>query len=230
MPASPTQSTITGVSVVQGDGTTEVSWTSSEAAGTWFQVYVGGRLAWAGTSRTCALPTPAAARPVPCAILAVPDGRETEDFSGLLPAQPGGGSKAVVRWLGGPYLGDLVDYVVYRSASAGGAVDYGTAIAAVPAAPAGDGDGAGQGPAGEGGAGDAATVYQYAEVPPGPGAWAYGVKARDYGGRLGTAVEFTVTVAMPPLPPPLYADGRRVLGSYNAGTRVLTLTWQASTP
>jgi len=230
MPVSPTQSTITGVTVSQGDGTTRVTWTSTEPAGTWFQVYLGGRLAWSGTARSCVLATPAASRPVPGAILAVPTGQQTRDFASLLPAQPGGGSRAVVRWLGGAYLGDVSEYLVYRSAAAGGSVSYAAPVAIVPARPGGDADGAGLGPAGEGGAGDAATVYEYGEVPPGPGAWKYGVKARDYGGALSAAIEFTVNVAMPPLPPPPFADRTRLHGSYNAGTRVLTLTWQASSP
>lgn len=206
-----------------------VSWSSSSPAGTVFQVYVGGRLAWHGTQTSCLLPHPGPSRTRIC-VGAVGVGEDAVDFSASLPAAPWA-SRARLTWFGGTYQSDSIQgFHVYQGPTAGAAIDYTTPVATVTAYPQGRIiDGAGRGPAGRGGAGRTASSYSWTSESLAPGAWNFGIKPFDTAGNEGAADEETVTIAAPPRPPARDAvKGRLWLAGYDPSTKVATLAWHPS--
>src|SRR5690348_6431283 len=127
------QTTITDTAIARHDAEVRISWTSSSAEGTMFQVYLDRSLAWHGTARSVSLPIPTVGQPVAIDIGTVGSAEGSTDFSSSLPAIPGGGNKALLTWVGGTYLDDdIAGFKVYKSSVAGGAVSYTTAVADVP--------------------------------------------------------------------------------------------------
>lgn len=205
-----------------------VEWTSSSAFGTVFQVYVNGSLAWAGTARSAHLPMPTA--PSYVQVGTVGPGEDDTDFSGSLPALPGAGNRATLSWTGGRFLGsDLQEFRIYSGTAPGGAVSYASPVATVPAGPAGLWvDGYGIGGYGSGGYGYSAITYSWTSGRLAAGTWNFGIKAVDAAGNESAAATVGVTITAPPRPPAADATGRRLGYTYNPGTRVPTLTWNAA--
>jgi hypothetical protein len=211
-----------------------VTWTSSLPAGTNFQVYLEGRLAWFGTRRSATLPYPtdSAGAAATLAVGAVGADEASTDFSADLPA-PGYANRARLTWAGGTWESPtLVGFRVYRGAAPGAAVSYAAPIATVAAYPQGRiQDGAGIGGAGEGGAGEAASRYSYDTEALAPGTWHFGIRPFDSAGEEGDADEVTFVATGPPNPPAPDAAGLRLkVQAYDPGTRVATLAWLASPP
>lgn len=221
------QSHVTGVRCYRHGAELVVAWTSSDPAGTTFQVYVGRRLAWAGTRRTAHFPWPADL--VTVHVGAVGAGESKSDFSGSLPADPL--DRVTLTWLGGTFLGpDIRGFRVYQSATAGGPVDFAAAVADIAAYPNGNvTDGYGVGGYGQGGYGSAAGSYSWESARLGSGVWRFAVAAYDSAGNEDPSPPTTaVTVAVPPRPPAAASDGTRLSYTYSNSTHKATLTWLAS--
>ena len=223
------QATITDVVESRHDAEVLFSWKSSSPDGTIFQVYIARKLAWHGTARSITLPisTPAGQR-VAVDIGTVGSAEGSTDFSGSLPAVPGGGARALVTWVGGTYLDpDIAGFKVYQSSVAGGAVNYATPVADVVAYTQGIvTDGWGMGGWGQGGWGASGASYSWTSAPLSGGTWTFGVKPYDVAGNLGTTQEISVTVAAPPNAPAADANGKRL--TYTVASGNLTLHWLAS--
>jgi hypothetical protein len=203
-----------------------VSWTSSYPAGTWYQVYLGRVLAWAGKTTTARLPYPPSGKSLDVAVLPLlSTDIPSMDYSSSL-ATPVATDRVTLTWLGGTFLGsDIAGYAIFGPASG--------SLSATPShfVPAYDGvitDGFGLGGFSEGGFGESSKAYQWTSQPVAPGAWNWGVAPYDSAGNVGTPTVVSATTAGPPPPPAPYSDGKRVRYSYNAGTGVPNLTWQAS--
>lgn len=193
-----------------------------------YQVYVDGRLAWSGTATHCLLPWPSSR--VQVEVLAVPaaeagTGYTGADYGADLPATDYG--KPVLTWKGGA---SVAGYRVYRSEAAGGAVDYSAPVADVPYSDdGGDRTGYGIGGYGEGGYGTAVPRYTWTGPVLAAGDWSFGVAAYDAAGNeVSSPSEVTITLGTRPRPPAADDAGRRLTLSYNAATRVPTLSWLAS--
>jgi hypothetical protein len=227
------QATITDVSIKPIPERAElwVNWTSSSPDGTTFQVYADRRLAWHGVSRSCVLPWPR--HPIEIEVGTVAASEAQANLSASLPAALNVAPRATLTWFGGRYLDpgthDVVGFRIYQAATTGGAVDYGNVVGFVPfsqsAQPV---DGYGRGRFGRGRFGFSEVSYRWQSEPLTAGTWAFGVKPIRAGGIEGTAAEDTVVISRPPSPPAPNANGSRLSYSYNAGTRVVTLSWNAS--
>jgi hypothetical protein len=215
-----------GTAVLSGR-TLAIWWTSSAPAGSRYQVYLNRRLAWWGMETRCELPLPPTRSEV--AICAVPVGEERINYAASIPAGSGLCKRPRLTWKGGSYLGDVDAYRVYGEATPGGGLDYAVPLGEVPASPSGhDADGWGEGGWGEGGWGGSARSYSWLGSPLGPGTWAFAVKAVDRSGKESTAATTSVVIAGPPRPPEPASDGSRLRYTFNAGTRVASLSWLAS--
>jgi len=219
------QSTITAVSApVYHAGQVLLSWESSSPPGTWFQVYVGRKLAWKGRERHAALPAPDHDR-VRVHIGAVEASERSTDFGSTLPASSS--NRVTLTW-------ELIDpsatvFRIYRSSEAGEPVDYDAVIATVPVGvPGRTFLGFGMGGFGEGGFGGSPASYKWTSPELTSGAWTFGVVPVDEVGNEGDAVEVSATIAAPPNPPARDSRNRRLTYSLNAGTKVATLNWLAS--
>jgi len=206
-----------------------LEWDSSAPGGSIYQVYESGRLAWSGTATSCVLPSPAQ-DPARIEVGVVDPGEQFDDLSASLPAPPGGGRHATLKWEGGSYLAaDLVGFNVYSGITAGGAVNYTTPLAYVEAYPQGiASDGYGLGGYGEGGYGQAIGSFTWRSEPLSGGTWNFAVVSVDRAGNEGTAVTTSVAINAPPLAPATNPAGLRLTYTYNATTRVPTLNWMAS--
>jgi hypothetical protein len=207
-------------------GQVYVSWKSSAPAGVWYQIYVGGVLAWFGQTLWTWLPIPPAVERV--YIGTVLDGQEQVDFSASLPAAPK--TRAELDWIGGTYEGaDLAGFHVYGEPSPGAGINYGTPLATITAYPAGVFlDGFGMGGFGLGGFGAAAGSYTWTSLALQSGTWHFAVKPFDEAGNEGTVATTAVTINVPPLPPAPYPDRLRLHYTFNHVTEKATLTWNAS--
>ncbi len=223
---------ITSVSIGPDGQDLAVSWTSSAAAGTWYQAYVDRRLVWSGQARRCRLPYPGKTIQVDVGTVADLSERHV-DYSGSLPSAPS--NRATIAWRGGTYLdpsgaGDVKGFRIHASATAGGAVDYTTILATVPAY-TGDvvTDGFGSGGYGSGGFGMAASDYSWVSPVLGPGTWTFAIVPFDAAGnKQGTPTTGNVAITGPPRPPAPDETGQRLTYTYNNTTRVATLNWSAS--
>lgn len=213
-----------------GGGTLNLSWTSAAPAGTVFQVYVGRRLAWYGTSRWVALTMPGSR--VRIDIGSVGPGEATEDFSDSLPPAPG--DRVTLTWLGGSYLDptgrdDVSGFRIFGSRQPGWGIDETSPLAEIPAYSGGRPiDGYGIGGFGQGGFGRSASSYRWTSTSLGPGSWNFAVVPFDAAGNRGQAMTLAATIASPPRSPGADLDGSRLRCSYDPATRKATLTWRAS--
>lgn len=214
------QSAIVAVRANAADAELAVSWDATAAPGTMYQVYLDGRLAWHGTATRCVVPhapQPAgrfggyALRKLRVDVGAVDVGEAAVDFSASLPSPPGGGSRALLRWQGGSFLGDVALFHVYAGRSPGGAVDYSAPVAVVAAYPQGQvHDGFGVGPYGAGVFGKAAGLYSWLSPALANGTWNFAVAPVGSTGVEGTPQTTSQVIAGPPAPVPRDAAGRRV--------------------
>jgi hypothetical protein len=225
------ETTITEVfpAVFRG-GQVWLSWTTSAAPGTGFQVYLSGALAWWGTATHTAITAPDGRIRVD--IGTVGPGEETTDFSSSLPAAPL--DKALLQWLGGTYEDatggdDIQGFRVYGESTPGGGINYSSPLADVTAYPNGLlTDGFGLGGFGQGGLGRSAGLYSWESSPLGNGLWHYSVRPYDRSGNEGSGVLGTAWVQGPPQPPARNAAGQRLTYTYNPTTQTITLNWLAS--
>ena len=203
-----------------------VAWTSTAPDGTIFQVYADKRLAWAGTDRRIFLPWPR--ERIEIQVGAVAAGEAGVDFSGSLSdVEPP--DRVTLSWLGGSYLGDVAGFRVYQSAAAGGSVDYSAPVGFLPLTTASaEATGYGCGGYGSGGYGLAASSYEWTSARLGSGVWSFAVAPVDPAGNEGTPSTGSRTVSAAPRPPAPDAQGRRLTYTYDAGTGVPTLHWNAS--
>src|SRR5690349_14841925 len=115
-------------------GQVYLSWSSSSAAGTPFQVYLNAELAWHGTALSTWVAVPSG--PVHIDIGAVTVGEAETDFSGSLPSAPH--RRAELTWLGGTFeAADIAGFRIYGEATPGGGISYVTALADITAYPQG---------------------------------------------------------------------------------------------
>jgi hypothetical protein len=243
------QSVITDATVAVDGDALRVSWTTTAPAGTTYQVYLDGALAWSGTATAAVLPWPG--DDVRVDVGAVGAGEGSTDFSADLdPSLPAWGT-VQLSWPGGQYLaGDapLVGYRVYQSPAAGAAVDFSAEVGDVAAAPQSlPGGGFGAGGFGSGGFGVAESTFAWSSRRLGGGTWTFAVVTYDSAGNSGPATTTTVTIAAPPKPPGADGSGRRLAydglrfvggfggggfgsGGFGAGPGVAyaTLHWLAS--
>lgn len=209
-----------------------VTWSSTAPEGTSYQLYIDHRLVWTGTANRVHLPYPDG--PVTIDVGAIADSETHTDLSSSLPPVAGSGSVVNLAWTGGTYLDasgldDIEGYRVYSSTVAGGAVNYGTILATIPAYAGSEIlDGFGLGGFGGGGFGRSEASYSWRSEPLAPGIWNFAVKAFDAAGNEAVGSTTSQTIAGPPNPPAANANGVRLTKSYNSGTRVVTLNWLAS--
>lgn len=213
------------------DGATlQLSWTSTAPSGTTFQVYVGRRLAWYGTSRWVALTMPDSR--VRIDVGTVGPGEATIDYSSML--TPTAGDRVTLTWLGGSYLDpagsdDVQGFRVFGSRRPGWDVDFTGPLAEIPAYPGGVPiDGFGIGGFGQGGFGRAASTYRWTSAALAPGTWTFTVIPFDVAGNEGLRTTLTTTIVAPPRPPAPEPDGTRLRYSYDPDTRRAKLSWNPS--
>lgn len=201
-----------------------LTWASSSADGTVFQVYQDGRLVWFGTSRRCFL-IPPVGRAV-YVVGAVGDGEGPTDFSASIPVPGGSGGRVTLTWLSGTYQSaKLGGFNVYTD-NGTGTIDYSTKIGRVPALPQDiPMDGFGCGGFGLGGFGLASSSYTWMSSSLGPGTYLFGIKSYTTTGTEGTATTVSATVTAPPLSPTPFADGSKLDYTYNSSTHVAALSW-----
>ena len=232
------QNFVSDVRAVRDGPEVFVTWSTSSPPGTHFQVYVDRRLAWSGSSRACYVPAPADAigRNAWIEVGTVAPSEVDRDFSANLAGPGGSGNRVCLTWRGGTYLDatlrdDIRGFRVFRSAIAGGPVDYSAPVGAVVAYPGGVlADGFGVGGFGQGGFGKAAMNYQWYSGPLDTGNWTFAVVPYDAAGNVqGSPTPMNVTILAAPRPPAADANGRRLnYTPANPATRVVTLNWLAS--
>lgn len=219
------QSTVSGLTFARSGADLVVSWASTAADGTTFQVYLGRRLSWWGASTSARFPWPQAA--VHVDVGAVVDGEGPTDFSASLPATPS--DRCNLTWLGGTFLGAVAGFRVFGPPGPGQAVSYAKPVAVLPAYHGVVTDGYDLGGYDQGGWGESASSYSWTSDPLAPGSWTFAVAPYDGAGNLsGSPSTQTVTIASPPRPPAANATGRRLSYTYNAASGVATLGWLPS--
>lgn len=204
-----------------------VTWTATDGPGTMFQLYMNGSLAWHGTKRSVRLPWPTGDVRVAVGTVGFDEG--SVDYSWLLPSAPA--DRVLLEWHGGTWQGaDLAGFRLYMSTSPGGAVDFATPVATIPATVAGVGlDGWGIFPWGSGRWGKSSVPYSWTSDRLASGVWTFAVAPFDLAGnQQGSPLSVSATVASPPRPPAADASGARLSYTLNPATRVPTLTWLAS--
>lgn len=222
------QSSISDVAPSRSGTELLVTWVSSAPAGTTFQVYLDNVLAWSGTDRAVHLPWPTG-RNLRISVGAVDAGEEDTDFSSSLAALDP--TFANLTWEGGTFLAaDIAGFRIYKSATAGGAVDYTTVVKVIPAYPGGViTDGYGMGGYGHGGYGHAASTYTWQTPSLSNGSWTFAVAAFDAAGNEpASPATVAVVIAAPPRPPAADSQGRRLSYEYDETSQIATLSWLAS--
>jgi hypothetical protein len=205
------------------------SWSSTYAAGTVYQLYLGRVLSWWGTTLTARLPYPPSGSSVAVDVLALLSGDNPgTDYSSSLPTAPAT-DRVNLSWLGGTFLGlDIDHYNIYGPASTSGGISTTTPLATVPAYAGVITDGWGCGGWNEGGWDQANCLYSWTSSSLGPGTWYFSIAAADVAGNIGTPLVTSATTVGPPNAPAPFSDTTRLHYAYNAGTHVATLSWNAS--
>ena len=221
------QASIVGDPVVRQVGAElSVSWTSTAAAGTLFQLYLNQRLTWWGTARSVRLPLPREAAWIDVGTVGPTEG--AVDFSASLTAPPL--DRVRLDWAGGTWESPtLAGFHVYQSPTPGAAISYAAPVGDVPYS-AGDHPygGYGFGGYGQGGYGTVNFAYSWTSARLSAGVWQFAVAPYDAAGNeAGTPATATVTLALPPRPPLAFADGLRLHYTLD-GTGHPVLTWNAS--
>lgn len=224
------QSTIVRVNPpsLRSDGL-HLSWASTSPAGTWFQVYLNGALAWYGQRQYAVVPAPKG--DVHIDVGTVGTGEQQTNFAGSLPAAPA--NRALLTWEGGAFLdpsglGDVASFRVFGEPSPGAGVDYAAPLATIPLYTGpGTSDGYGQGGYGAGGYGSAASYYSWESDPLWSGTWTFSVAAVDREGDLGAVATKSITLAVPPREPGWRQAEPRMTYAIGAGP-VAVLNWLPS--
>lgn len=215
---------------IYSQGQVWLSWTGTAPAGSYYQVYLGRKLAWSGTETHVGIVAPNGRQRVD--VGSVDATEKDTDFSSGLPSTPQ--DRARLAWQGGTYLDasgddDILGFRIYGEATPGGGINLATPLATVPAYPGGIiTDGYGLGGFGSGGFGRAANAYTWESAPLRSGTWNYSVKSYDAAGNEGTAAAGSVAISVPPQPPARNAAGSRLTYTYDAMTQQVTLSWLAS--
>ncbi len=219
------QATLVGQPVLAAVGShLRVSWQTTAPAGTLWQVYLNRKLAWRGKSRSVLFPLPRDR--VEVEVGSVAPGEGATDFSAMLPA--GAPDKALLQWDGDPAMSA---FRVYGSSVAGGPVVYTKPLGIVAATVAGvDLTGWGNGGWGSGYWGHSFASYSWTSGRLSTGVWSFDVVPVDQAGNEAAraTTPITVTITAAPSPPAFLPGGTRLSYTFNATTRVPTLTWGAS--
>ncbi len=219
-------------------GQVYLSWETSSAAGSWWQVYVNQQLAWSGLRLWTWVPIPSG--PVRIDIGTVNAGEEYVSFAGSLPTAPT--RRAQLTWQSGTYTGvDLSGFRVYGADEPGGVIDYTTVLADITAYPAGIvTDGFGFGGFGASSFGQSASSYSFTSEPLAAGSWSFTVVPFDSAGNPGSPMTTGITIVAPPRMPATFAGtttrlqynleayGQTGFGSGGFGLPVASLTWNSS--
>lgn len=219
MPFDPTP-ILSGPHCARHGSELRITWASSAPFGTVFQLYADNRLVYAGRQRACTLPAAFAGSVLRVGV--VDPAERLTDFGASLPAVPGAARRPELSWDGGTYLlPELASFRVFRGATPGAPVDYGSPpVAVIPAYPRGVlNDGFGVGGFGRGGFGLAASSYRWVGPPLAAGTWHFGVVPVGNDGSQGPAWEPSVTIATAPDPP------TGLSYRYDTVTRQVTLDW-----
>jgi hypothetical protein len=208
------QSVITGVAAPTYSGhQVFLSWTSTAAAGSVYQIYVDAVLSWSGSATKAWLPTPTDG------VGRVDIGRvdadeQFTDFSASLDIPR---RKIRLAWTGGTSLGaTLVEFRVYGPAADTASIDFTRIAARVAAFPGGNPVASGS--------------YSWTSPALPSGTYAYAVVPVDAAGNEGTRQFATEVLAVPPLPSAAAADGSRLGYQFHANgtTPTVTLSWLPS--
>ena len=191
-----------------------ISWETTAGPGIWFQVYLNGRLVWAGRGTSTTLPVPTGG-PVRIDIGSVPAGHEWTSYAEYLVPAPR--RRATLSWTGGTVLGaDLVGFHVYGSPAPGESINYATPLETITAYPGGIATGSSGG-------------YGWTSDALDSGTWFFAVVPFDAARNLGTVATSSVTVSVPPREPASFAGIlARLQYTYSASTHEATLNWNPS--
>lgn len=202
-----------------------VSWQSSAAAGTLYQLYLDGTLTWWGTATQVILPLPSQAVHIDVGTVAAGEG--PTDFSGSLPSAPP--RRVQLAWTGGTWESPTIaGYHIYQSDVAGGAIDYTKPVATVPfQTGAQTYDGYGRGGYGAGGYGAGDASFSWTSDPLATGTWSFAVVPFDTAGNeQASHLTISQAVTARPAPPAPDSAGRRL--TYTLSGTTPTLNWNAS--
>ena len=225
--------TIREVLHVQDATDLHIRWSSSAPEGSVFQVYVAGRLAWSGTSRSITIPTPTGFASIHVGVVA--SGDEDRDFSASIPKPDGSGDRARLSWLGGTYLDptgrdDVQGFRIFGSPGPDFPIDTQTPLTTLAAYPGGlIADGFGRGGFGQGGFGRSASWYSWTSERLTSGTWQFAVRSFDVAGNdaLGETT-VSIQIATRPRPPARDDRGRRLNYTFDPETRIVSLAWLPS--
>ena len=203
-----------------------ISWSSSQPAGTWYQVYFNETFVWFGQKLGLWLPQPPELSRLDVGW--VLPGEEQTDFASSLPSAPE--RRALLQWFGGTFESpDLAGFTVYGEVTPGGGIVYTAPLATITAYPSGIiTDGWGMGGWGGGGWGHASSSYAWTSDTLTSGTWHFAVVPFDSAGNQGTGATVAITITCPPLEPGSFSDGTRLHYTYNATNHEATLNWNVS--
>lgn len=218
-----------------------VAWTSTAAAGTFFQAYVDGNLIYFGQALSCLIPWPATgtSRIVIGSVASIDDPSIPQ--ASALPTMPD--RRVTLTWQGGTVEGSAIaGFHVYMGTTPGGAVSYTAPVATIGAFPGGVDPGSmWDVPPWDSSPWDASeNSYSWTSDTLDSGVWSFAVAPYDTAGNEGTPQTTTATIAAPPTAPGLFSDGTRLhyqLVGWDAAPwdsggwdmPCLELTWNAAT-
>lgn len=180
-----------------------IEWSSSAPAGTYFQVYIQGELAWSGQGLHASVDIPhSGVNRID--VGAVGAAERDQDFSASLTIP---NNRARLGWTAAGL--DARAFRVYGESAAGGGISYASPLAVIAA-------------------GSTVGSYSWTSGPLTSGTWHYGIKSVDAAGNEGAAVETSVAISVPPRPPAIGVGGKRLAYTYSQLTGKITLNWLAS--
>jgi hypothetical protein len=200
-------------------------WTSSAPAGSHYQVYVGGELAWYGQALSCTLGVPIGHTRIDVGQVGATE--QATDFSGSLTLMA---NLVRLTWRANPVqASDLAGFHVYGESSPGLGISYTTPLATITAVDQGiRNDGYGLGGYGDPAYGSISGSYTWTSGALTRGSWAFAVRSFDEAGNESAGLLTTVAVTTPPRPPAANGSNKRLTYTYNATTKAVTLNWLAS--